>query len=180
MVALPAATPLTRPLALTVATAGAELVQVKVRPLSVLPAASFAVAASCTVAPAATLAVLGVMATDAVATVVLVTVARAEALLPLPEAVIWATPAFMPRTRPLELTVAIDVSELVHAIVTPVTGCALRLSAVAFSCDVAPTVTLNESGATSIWVTVVRQRESRVASEPMPPGASVGRSPAQA
>src|SRR5690349_20958464 len=68
IVAEPAATPLTRPLLLTVAMVVLLLDQVMLRPVSVFPDASLVVAASCTVAPTLTLAVAGVTATDATGT----------------------------------------------------------------------------------------------------------------
>src|SRR5207244_3417972 len=61
----PAATPVTRPLPLTVATAVLPLAHVTTRPASGLPFASFGVAMSCTVAPTDTLGVGGVTVTDA-------------------------------------------------------------------------------------------------------------------
>src|SRR3989442_4851618 len=64
-VAAPAATPVTRPLPLTVATAGLPLAHVTTRPTSRLPFASFSVAVSCTVAPTETLGLAGATLTDA-------------------------------------------------------------------------------------------------------------------
>src|SRR6266511_1528428 len=69
MVAEPAATPVTRPLAFTVAMEVLLLAQVTARPASGLPLESFGVATSCTVWPAATVAVGGVTSTDATARV---------------------------------------------------------------------------------------------------------------
>src|SRR3954470_21227102 len=68
IVAGPAATPVTRPVAFTVATAVLELDQVTMRPVSGLPAASFVAAASCWVAPLTTVAVAGVTVTVATGT----------------------------------------------------------------------------------------------------------------
>jgi hypothetical protein len=65
MLADPAATPVTRPLALTVATAAFSLDQANVAPGIVAPLASAAVAANCCVAPTAIEAPLGAMVTDA-------------------------------------------------------------------------------------------------------------------
>src|SRR5207247_10923470 len=65
IVAAPAPTPVTRPLAATVATAVLPLDQLTVRPVSGLPFASFGVADSCCVCPTATLADVGLMPTDA-------------------------------------------------------------------------------------------------------------------
>src|SRR5258706_12612287 len=64
IVALPVWTACTRPLALTVAVAGALLTHVTVRPVSVPPAAFFKVTASWRVAPRATLARAGLTATN--------------------------------------------------------------------------------------------------------------------
>src|SRR5436190_2039755 len=64
IVAEPAATPVTSPLADTVATPVLLLVQVTDCPARVLPAASFTTAASCVVAPVVTLAVAGFTVTD--------------------------------------------------------------------------------------------------------------------
>src|SRR5437879_11106670 len=61
----PAETPVTRPLGLTVASETLLLVQVTTRPVSTFPAASFVVAANCTVPLGATVAVAGVTVTTA-------------------------------------------------------------------------------------------------------------------
>src|SRR5437879_12837645 len=68
IVADPAATPLTSPLPLTVATAVLSLAHVTVRPASGVPLASFGVAVSWTVFPALTLAGAGLTVTDATGT----------------------------------------------------------------------------------------------------------------
>src|SRR2546427_9359947 len=68
IVAAPASSPVTSPLALTVATAVLLDAQVTVRPVRVLPFASFGVAVSCTVWPSFTLADAGATATEATAT----------------------------------------------------------------------------------------------------------------
>src|SRR5437879_8359031 len=65
IVAEPAATPVTRPLALTVATCGALLDQAIVRPDSGLPLESLGVAVSCSVCPTAAPATGRLTATDA-------------------------------------------------------------------------------------------------------------------
>src|SRR5437879_1793602 len=65
IVAVPAATPATRPLPLTVATAALLNVHVTLRPVSVFPAESVVTGVSCTVAPPGTLAVAGPTVTDA-------------------------------------------------------------------------------------------------------------------
>src|SRR5881397_1854530 len=78
-VAGPALTPVTRPVVDTVATVGVPEVHVTTRPVSTFPAASFVVAASCTVLLTATLADAGVTVTDATGAV---TVMAADPVLP--------------------------------------------------------------------------------------------------
>src|SRR5437773_11822122 len=104
MVAAPAPTPVTRPLADTVATAVLPLDQLTVRPVNGLPLASFGVAESCCVCPTATLAVVGLMPTDATGT--LVPVIAAMPVFPPLAAVIVAAPALTPATTPLGATPA--------------------------------------------------------------------------
>jgi hypothetical protein len=65
IVAEPAATPVTRPLVFTVATAALLLLHVTTRPVKALPPASRGVAVSCTVCPVVTLADAGATVTDA-------------------------------------------------------------------------------------------------------------------
>src|SRR3989442_3792859 len=64
----PAALPVTRPFASTVARLASLVTHVMVRPVSALPAASFGVAVSCTVWPRSTLAGEGVTSTEATQT----------------------------------------------------------------------------------------------------------------
>src|SRR5438132_4685965 len=64
----PAATPVTSPAADTVAIAGFERVQVTARPVRMFPAASLAVAVSCTECPTRTPVAAGLTLTDATAT----------------------------------------------------------------------------------------------------------------
>src|ERR1041384_2729694 len=80
MVTEPALTPVTRPLAFTVATDVLPLDQVMLRPVRVLPDASFVVAVNFTVEPTSTLAIAGLMLTDATGT--FATVRLGEPLLP--------------------------------------------------------------------------------------------------
>jgi len=110
--AVPAARPETSPLALTLATAGAPLAHVTVRPLSTFPALSFTVALSWRLAPRSRVAVAGLITTDATGTLETVTVA--PALFPPLVAVMVAEPAATPVTKPLALTVATAVSPLAH------------------------------------------------------------------
>src|SRR5256885_11061732 len=101
---VPTATPVTTPLADTVASAAFDLVQLITRPLSTFPAASLGVAVSCTVAPTNTFAVAGLTVTDATGTVD--TVTAAVPLCPSLVAVIVTDPTATPVTTPLADTVA--------------------------------------------------------------------------
>jgi hypothetical protein len=85
MVAGPTATAITKPLPLTVATAGLPLDHVMARPVRGLPAESFVTAESCCVAPTKRVALAGL--TDSEATGMLVKVTAAPALKLLPVAV---------------------------------------------------------------------------------------------
>src|SRR5207302_922533 len=107
IVAEPAATPVTRPLLLTVAIAVLLLAQVTTRPDSGLPLASFGVAVSCAVVPSFTEAAAGATVTEATGTTVTVTLALP--LWPSLVAVIVAEPATFAVTSPLLETVATDV-----------------------------------------------------------------------
>jgi hypothetical protein len=90
IVAVPAASAVTRPLALTVATPLLELDQVIVRPLSVVPEASLVTATSCRVRPAVMLGLCGVTVT--VATGGAFTVRLADAEIPSLVAVMLTWP----------------------------------------------------------------------------------------
>src|SRR5207249_922423 len=92
-VAGPALTPVTRPVVDTVATVGVPEVHVTTRPVSTFPAASFVVAASCTVLLTATLADAGATVTDATAAV---TVMAATADVPSRAVMTVAAPAPTP------------------------------------------------------------------------------------
>src|SRR2546422_10340807 len=112
MVVEPATTPVTRPLALTVPTEPLLLAHVTVRPVSVLPFASFGVAASWTVCPACTDAGAGLTVTDATGTSA--TVTTDVPLRPSAAAVIAVEPAPAPATNPLPLTVPTATVRLAH------------------------------------------------------------------
>src|SRR5256712_1940061 len=146
IVADPAATPLTRPLPLTVATAVLLLAHVTVRPASGAPLASFGVAVSWTVCPAWTLGAGGLTVTDATGRCT--TVMAALPLCPSLVAVIVAAPTTTPVTSPLEPTVA--AAALLDAPVTvrPVSGLPFASFGVAVSCSVAPSFTFAVGGLT--------------------------------
>ncbi len=146
--AVPAATPVTRPVPFTVATAGVLLAHVTTRPLKPLPLASLGVAASCTVPPAATLAVAGLTATDATGAAVRVTATAAPPLCPSLVAVIATAPAATPVTSPLLFTAATAGALLTHAIARPLNELPLASLGVAVSCTFCPTAKLDVAGLT--------------------------------
>src|SRR6266699_1298111 len=151
IVAVPAATPLTSPMLLTVAAAVLLLAQVIVRPVRTLPAESLVVAESWTVAPSSTLAVAGVSVTDATGTVA--TVTAAVPLCPSLAAVIVAAPTPIGVTSPLAFTVATPALLLAHVTVRPVSGLPFPSSGVAVNCVVAPTRTVVDAGLTTTRAT---------------------------
>src|SRR5437016_8359967 len=104
IVAEPAATPVTNPLAETVAAAALLVAQVTTRPLRAVPFASFGVAVNWVVAPTVTPAAAGLTVTDATGT--LVTVMADVPLCPSPVAVIVAGPAHPPVPSRLAATAA--------------------------------------------------------------------------
>src|SRR2546428_6535007 len=145
-VAEPAATPVTSPDPLTVTTPELLLVQVTARPLSTLPAASFAVADSCAVCPTVTLADAGLTVT--VATGTFETERDAWPLWPSLMAVMVAVPAVTPITSPVPLTVATPELLLAQVTVRPVSTFPAESRVVAESCAVCPTVTPEVTGLT--------------------------------
>src|SRR5437867_1675036 len=146
MVTAPGATPFTSPVADTVATAEALDTQVTDRPESTLPAESFSVVVSCTVAPTSTMAVAGLITTDATGT--LATLIAADPLFPSLVAVIVADPAATPVTSPLADTVATAAFPLVHGTAPPARMFPAASSSVAVSCTVPPTYTFGTVGLT--------------------------------
>src|SRR6267378_3175747 len=120
IVAEPAEAPVTRPLPLTVATAGALLAQVTTRPVRGVPAPSIGVAVSCTLPPTEIPGEEGVTAT--VATGTSETVMTAVPLFPSLVAVIVAGPVARPLTRPVLFTTATVGASLVHVTRRPPSG----------------------------------------------------------
>ena len=151
IVTAPAATPVTSPVDETVAVAGALDTQVIARPDSTAPAASFGLAASCTLAPTSTSAVAGLITTEATGTFATVTVA--EALFPSLVAVIVAVPAATAVATPFDETAATDGFELDHVIARPVSTVPAASCAVAVSCTVLPTRMFAALGATTTEAT---------------------------
>jgi hypothetical protein len=151
IVAVPAATPLTSPLLLTVAMPVLPLAHVTVRPVSAVPAESFGVAVSCTVCPTVRLAVAGATATAATGTAV--TVIAAVLLLPSLVAVMVAEPAATPVTRPLGFTRTSVVSRLAQVTFRPAKVAPAESFGVAVSCRVCPTRMLAVAGETATEAT---------------------------
>jgi hypothetical protein len=133
----PAATPVARPVGLTVTMLVSPLAHVTVRPAKVPPAESFGVAVSCTVCPTCRLAVAGEIVTEA--TGMVVTVRAAVALFPSLVAVMVAEPGTTPVTWPLGLTVTTLGLLLVHDTVRPVKVLPAESFGVAVSWTVCPT-----------------------------------------
>src|SRR5689334_9130734 len=142
----PAATPVTSPLELTLATEVLFDDHVTTRPVRMFPLASLSVAVSCTVWPACTLAEAGVTVT--VATGAPATVMLAVPLFPSLVAVMVTVPAATPVTSPLLLTVAIVLSLDDQLIARPVNGLPLASLGVAVSCTVPVIATFAELGDT--------------------------------
>ena len=146
IVAEPAATPVTSPLPLTVATPVLLLDQVTTRPDNGVPFASFGVAVSCSVSPTVTVAGEGVTVTLATGT--WVTVTLDVPLCPSLVAVMVAVPATTPVTSPLPFTLATAVLLLDQVTTRPLSGFPLASFGVAVSCTVAPCCTLAGDGLT--------------------------------
>src|SRR2546426_6745636 len=144
----PAALPVTRPFASTVARLASLVTHVMVRPVSGLPAASFGVAVSCRVVPTTTLAGDGVTSTEA--TGAGVTVTLDVPLFPSLVAVMMTgPPTLFPVTRPFASTVARVGSLVPQVTVRPVRELPFASVSVAVSCTVAPTATLAGDGETA-------------------------------
>src|SRR5712691_5880162 len=142
----PAALPVTRPFASTVARLASLVPHVTVRPVSALPAASFGVAVSCSVVPTTTLAGEGVTSTEA--TGAGVTVTLDVPLFPSLVAVMTGPPTLFPVTRPFASTVARVASLVPQVTVRPVRELPFASVSVAVSCSVVPTATLAGDGVT--------------------------------
>jgi len=143
IVAVPAATPVTRPLVLTEAIEVLLLDQLTVRPVRMLPAASFSVAVAWSVPRTTTLGDARLTVTDATGTSV--TVMVAEPLLPSLVAVIVAVPAATPVTRPLVFTEAIEELLLDQLTVRPVRMVPLASFSIAVAWSVPPITTLGDA-----------------------------------
>src|SRR5207244_4109085 len=134
------------PPALTSAPERVLLAHVTVRPVSVLPFASFVVAVSWTVCPTGTEAGEGLTVTDATGTTVTVTVD--VPLCPSDVAVMVVEPAATPVTSPLAFTVPTDGLLLAHVTVRPLSALPFASFGVAVSWTACPTGTDADTGLT--------------------------------
>jgi hypothetical protein len=151
----PAATPLTRPLASTVARAASLVLHVTVRPVITLPAASLVTAESCCVPPATTLAEAGPTVT--VATGIGVTVICDEPVfVSLVAVMVMGPPAPTAFTSPLPSTVATAPSLVLHVTVRPVSPLPVASLVTTESCWVPPITTLADAGLTATVATGTR------------------------
>jgi hypothetical protein len=146
IVVVPAATPVTTPLADTVAAAVLLDVHTTTRFVTTVPLTSFTVATSVVVWPATTLAVAG--ATVTLPTAVCVAVTVELPLLPSLVAVIVAEPGATPVTTPVVETVAMAVLLDDHATARSVTTTPFASLTVAVRVVVWPTVTVAVGGDT--------------------------------
>ena len=154
MVAEPATRALTSPEPETVATIVLLDDQVMVRPVRTLPLASRVTADSCTVPPTVRLGAVGDTETDATGTGAgAVTVTADVPVCPSLNAVMVAEPALTAVTRPLELTDATPVLELVQVTVRPVRTLPFASRVTADSCIVPPIVRLGAVGETETVAT---------------------------
>ena len=151
MVAVPALAAVMRPLELTEATAVLLLDHVILRPLRVVPDASFVTATSCSVAPVVTLGLCGVTVT--LATGGTVTVRLAEPETPSLVAVIFVWPAAVAVTYPAVDTVATPAVVLVQVIVRPVSTLPLASRRVAVACVPCPVNSVGDARDTATVAT---------------------------
>ena len=160
MVAEPAATPVTRPAADTVAAAAFEVVHVTVRPVRTLFDTSRSVAVNCAVCAMARAAVAGVTVTLYTTTDETVTVA--VPLFPSLVAVMVAAPTATAVTSPLLDTVATAAPPEVHVTTRPLKTLPLESRVVAVNCCVPPMLSAALDGLT---VTVATGIATTVAAE---------------
>jgi len=165
MVAEPAATAATTPLAETDATPGALLDHVTGRPFRMLLAESFVVALSCTDVPTRRLALAGKTLTVATGTADTVTLELP--LCPSLVAVIVTVPRATALTRPSTVTDATLGASLDHVIVRPLKELPDASTAVAMKNAVVPTRRFAVGGATSTRATGTMA--TVIAAEPLRP-----------
>jgi hypothetical protein len=153
MVAVPAVTPVMRPLLETAATEGLLDAHVKLAPVSTLPLASFATACACSVWFAVNVDAPAVTVTLATAGFVTVICSAFDVTDP-DVAVMAAVPAVTPVMRPLLETVATEGLLDAHVSGTPVNVWPVASRTRATACVVAD-VTIDEAGALIATVAAV-------------------------
>jgi len=146
IVADPGLTPVTNPLALTVAIPDALVAQMTSRPVSAAPVLSFGLGVSCTFPATRIAAVAGATVIEATGTAVTVTM-DVPVFVSL-VAVIVAEPAAIPLASPLALTLTLVVSLLVHVTTRPASALPALSFGVAESCSVPPVSIVAGAGAT--------------------------------
>jgi hypothetical protein len=146
----PAATPVTRPLAFTEATALLLEDHVTVRPVSTVPFASLVTAVSCCVPPTGIPAVVGVTVTVLTGATITV-IEDVPVFVSLVAVIVTGPPAATAVTRPLPSTVAIAPLLEVQVTVRPVSALPLMSVSVAVSCCVGmiPRTRLADEGLTA-------------------------------
>jgi hypothetical protein len=143
-VAVPVATPATRPPVDTVATPERFEIHVTIRPVSTLPFASLATTTSCFVDPTDKFADSGLTVTDATGT--LLTATAAVPVFPSLVAVIVTAPGATADTSPVEDTVATAGALEAQVTGRPVRRLPAASNGVAASCVVPPTTTAAVAG----------------------------------
>src|SRR5437016_3077005 len=151
IVAEPAATPVTNPLAETVAAAALLVAQVTTRPLRAVPFASVGVAVNWVVPPTVPPPAAGLPVTEATGT--LVTVMADVPLCPSLVAVIVADPAATPVTTPLAETAAAAALLVAQVTTRPLRAVPFASFGVAVNWVVAPTVRPTAVGLTATEAT---------------------------
>ena len=168
IVAVPTPAPVTRPVALTDATAALLVVQFTGWPFIALPDWSSRLAVSCCIAPTTTDAEAGVTLT-VVTTAAPVTVIAAVPDFPPEAAVIVAEPAASALTKPVALTVTAAALLDVHVTVWPLITLFDWSRTVAASCCDAPTATDAAAGVTLTVVTTGATALTLIAAVPVFP-----------
>src|SRR6266545_655121 len=151
IVAVPWPTPVTRPVASTVATAVLLLAHVTTRPSSGVPFALFGVAVNCTVPPTTMLAVAGVTSTEATAacTTVIAAVPLLPSLVAVSVAVPGATALAMPSWSATTTVSSLDAQRISR----PASALPRASSGVAMKTMLVPTSMVAVAGLTSTEAT---------------------------
>ena len=169
IVAVPTPAPVTRPVAVTVATAALLVVQFTGWPFIALPDWSSRLAVSCCIEPTTTVAEAGVTLSVVTTATAPVTVITAVPDFPPEAAVIVAEPAASALTKPVALTVTAAALLDVHVTVWPLITLFDWSRTVAASCCDAPTATDAAAGVTLTVVTTGATALTLIAAVPVFP-----------